>query len=101
MPQYPRNLQQRYGHELSQMRRQMRRQQARTAGIDSGWPLAALPAVIDPAYTSGDPHCYINGSTTLTGPYQHLASYAPTAGDAVLVIPVGVNQTYVVLGRVS
>ncbi|MCX4750891.1 hypothetical protein OG455_41155 [Kitasatospora sp. NBC_01287] len=73
--------------------------ETRTASIDSGWPLAALPATIDPGYSSGDPKAYLNGATTLTGPYQRLAPYTPAAGDSVLVVPVGASRTYVVLGK--
>lgn len=68
-------------------------------GIDSGFPLMAVPAQIDPAYTSGDPMALINGSAVLSGPYQHLASYTPVAGDAVLAVPVVSQQTYVIIGK--
>jgi hypothetical protein len=98
---YPAALERRFATQLAAMQRAITRLQSRTAGIDSGFPLAALPAVIDPGYASGDPHAYLNGSTTLTGPYQHLASYTPTASDSVLAIPVGVQQTYVILGRLA
>lgn len=73
--------------------------EARTAGIDSGVPLMALPAQIDPGYTAGDPQAYINGAAALSGPYQHLASYTPAAGDQVAVLPVG--TTYIVLGKLT
>ncbi|MGA5820799.1 hypothetical protein ACPC54_23400 [Kitasatospora sp. NPDC094028] len=99
MPLYPHPLEQRFPAELQAMQQRLARLEARTAGIDSGWPLAALPAVIDPSYTSGQPRAYLNGSTTLTGPYQRLSSYTPTAGDHVLVMPVGAQQTYVILGK--
>lgn len=101
MPLYPRPLEQRHAQTMLDMARRIARLEARTAGIDSGFPLAALPAVIDSGYTSGDPMAYINGSATLTGPYQHLAAYTPAANDAVLVLPVGVQQTYVILGRLA
>lgn len=48
----------------------------------------ALPAVIDPAYASGDPQVLLNGSATLSDPHQHLASYTPVAGDPILAMPV-------------
>lgn len=99
MPLYPRPLEQRHAQTMLDIARRLARLEARTAGIDSGFPLAPLPAVIDAGYTSGDPMAYINGSTTLTGPYQHLAAYTPAANDAVLVLPVGVQQTYIVLGK--
>jgi len=95
---YPRPLETRFAAQLQSMRQRLTKVETRTAGIDSGWPLAMLPAVIDSAYTSGDPLAYINGATVLTGPYQHLASYTPAAGDSVLAAPVGATQTYVILG---
>jgi hypothetical protein len=98
---YPRGLNDRFAAELKAMRTAIKKLQSRTAAIDSGFPLACLPAVIDPGYTSGDPKAYINGSPTLTGPYQHLAAYTPAAGDAVLAMPVGAQQTYVILGRLT
>ncbi|MFJ9771246.1 hypothetical protein ACIRVF_08375 [Kitasatospora sp. NPDC101157] len=99
MPLYPRPLEQRFPAELQAMQLRLSRLETRTAGIDSGWPLAALPAVIDPAYTTGQPKAFLNGATTLTGPYQRLSSYTPTAGDHVLAVPVGAQQTYVILGK--
>lgn len=99
MPQYPRPLEQRHAQAMASIQQRLTKLESRTAGIDSGFPLAALPAVIDPGYTSGQPLAYINGASALTGPYQRLASYTPTAGDSVLVVPVGVSQTYVVLGK--
>lgn len=99
MPLYPRGIQDRFAATITAMLRRITVLESRTACIDSGWPLAALPAVIDPAYTSGDPNVLINGAVTLSGPYQCLASYTPAANDAVLVLPVGVTQTYIVLGK--
>lgn len=101
MTQHAPPIQQRFSHALAKLQRDVRKLQTRTAGIDSGFPLAALPAVIDPAYTTGDPNVLVNGSAALTGPCQHLASYTPAANDNVLVIPVGVNQAYVVLGKLA
>lgn len=105
MTQYPAKLTDRFPAQLAAMQLAVKRLQSRTAGIDSGSPLAALPAVIDPGYTTGDPMALINGSPTLTGPYKHLASYTPAAGDAVLVIPTPITATgvtaYVVLGKLS
>jgi hypothetical protein len=78
------------------------RLETRTAGIDSGMPLGLLPGVIDPAYTAGDPHVLVNGSATLTGPYQHLATYTPAAGDSVILAPVGGTlKAYVVMGKLA
>lgn len=101
MTLYPPALEQRFAATLKAIQQRLTKLESRTAAIDSGWPLAALPAVIDAAYTTGDPKAYINGSTTLTGPYQHLAAYTPAANDNVLVLPVGVTQTYVVLGKLT
>ena len=98
---YPQPLEQRFAETLRAIQARLTKLESRTGAIDSGWPLAPLPAVIDSAYTSGDPKVYINGSSTLSGPYQHFASYTPAAGDAVLVLPVGVQQTYIVLGKLS
>ncbi len=99
MPMYPRPLEQRHAQAMANMQRRITKLETRTAGIDSGFPLAALPATIDPGYTSGDPKAYINGAAALTGPYQHLAAYTPAANDSVLVVPVGVLGTYIVLGK--
>ncbi|MGW3195209.1 hypothetical protein ACWDBD_11610 [Streptomyces sp. NPDC001118] len=101
MPMYPAPLLQRFSQALAAMERRITKVETRTVAIDSGFPLAALPATIDAGYTSGDPMAYINGATTLTGPYQHLASYTPAANDAVLAMPVGVQQTYVILGKLA
>jgi hypothetical protein len=98
---YPRPLEQRFQQTITQILQRIGRLESRTAAIDSGWPLAALPAVIDPGYTSGDPKAYLNGAPTLTGPYQHLSSYTPAAGDSVLAVPVGVLRTYVILGKLT
>jgi hypothetical protein len=105
MTAYPVDLAKRFAAELREMRRAITLLQTRTGGIDSGATLAALPAVIDPGYTTGDPMALINGSVTLTGPYQHLASYTPAAGDAVLVLPTPITApgvtAFVVLGKLS
>lgn len=101
MTLYPPALEQRFSAAMADLQRRLTKLESRTAGIDSGFPLAVLPAVIDSGYTSGDPKAYINGATTLTGPYQHLASYTPAAKDQVLAIPVGQLGTYVILGRLA
>lgn len=101
MPLYPPRLEDRHAATMKDILRRITKLESRTAGIDSGYPLAALPATIDPAYTSGDPKAYINGSTTLTGPYQHLAAYTPAANDSVLALPVGALQSYVILGKLA
>jgi hypothetical protein len=99
-------LDKRFGQQLTDVLRRVAKLERRTAGIDSGMPLAALPAVIDSGYTTGDPKAYINGSAALTGPYQRLSSYTPAAGDSVLVLPLPVTAgqgpgVYVILGKLS
>jgi hypothetical protein len=74
--------------------------ESRTAAIDSGFPLAVLPGTIDSGYTTGDPMVHVNGAA-LTGPYKYLTSYTPTAGDSVILAPVGPSKTYVILGKLS
>lgn len=101
MTLYPTDLNKRFAQTITQILQRLTRLESRTASIDSGWPLAALPAVVDSGYSSGDPKVYLNGSTTLTGPYKHLASYTPAAGDSVLAMPVGAQQTYVILGKLT
>lgn len=100
MPWPPRTLPQRHPQAMQDYGKRIRKLESRTAAIDSGFPLAALPAVIDPAYTTGQPKVLINGSATLTGPCLRLASYTtPAANDAVLVMPVGATSTYMILGK--
>lgn len=101
MALYPRSIQDRFAATITAALQRITKLESRTACIDSGFPLAALPAVIDPAYTSGDPNVLINGAVTLSGPYQYLAAYTPVANDVVLVLPVGVTQTYIVLGKLT
>lgn len=101
MGQYPRPLDQQMRQYLGGVERRLKTLEARTAGIDSGFPLMALPAQIDPAYSSGDPMAFINGATVLTGPYQHLSSYTPAAGDHVLAVPVVALQTYIIAGGLT
>jgi hypothetical protein len=98
---FPQALEARFAATLRSMQERIGKLESRTACIDSGYPLAALPAVIDAGYTTGDPMAYLNGSPNLTGPYQHLASYTPAAGDSVLAIPVGATQTYIILGKLT
>ncbi|MEV7770594.1 hypothetical protein [Kitasatospora sp. NPDC086791] len=101
MPRYPDPLEARFAGTMQNIQQRISRLENRTTSIDSGFPLAALPAVIDPAYSSGQPKAYINGATALTGPYRRLSSYTPTAGDSVLAMPVRIGQvgTYVILGK--
>lgn len=102
MTLYPQDLERRFAAELRSMQDRLQKLETRTSSIDSGFPLAVLPGTIDAAYTSGDPKVYINGATTLSGPYWHLASYTPAANDLVAVAPIGGSmQTYVVLGKLA
>jgi len=104
---YAKPIDERYQAEVKALLARVKRLEQRTACIDSGMPVAALPAVIDPAYASGDPKALVNGSATLTGPYNHLASYTPAANDQVLVLPIpltaqgGPVTSYVVLGKTA
>jgi hypothetical protein len=75
--------------------------ETRTNSIDSGWPLAILPGVIQSGYTSGDPEVYVNGQSTLSGPFKYLTSYTPASGDTVILAPIGVQKSYVILGKLS
>ncbi|MCW2901544.1 MAG: hypothetical protein JWO67_3809 [Streptosporangiaceae bacterium] len=101
MGQHPLPLDRRYQAALQDIQRRLRTVEMRTMGIDSGFPLMALAAQIDPAYSSGDPKVFLNGAATLTGPYQHLASYTPAANDLVLAVPVVALQTYVIVGKLA
>lgn len=101
MTTYPPPLLQRFSATLQALQQDVAKLKTRTAGIDSGFPLMCLPGVIDSGYTSGDPKVYVNGAATLSGPFQRLASYTPTAGDPVLLVPVGVLQSYIVLGKLA
>lgn len=101
MPLHPPALGQRFASVMKDLQMRVTKLESRTASIDSGWPLAVLPAVVDAGYTTGDPQVYINGATALSGPYQYLSSYTPAAGDNVLVAPVGATRTYVVLGKLA
>jgi hypothetical protein len=98
---YPKALNDRFAATLKQLLARVAKLESRTAGIDSGYPLACLPAVISGSYTSGNPQVYINGSPNLTGPYAYLSPYTPTAGAAVYVLPVGAQQTYIILGATA
>lgn len=100
MTLYPLDLERRFAATIRAMQERIAKLESRTAGIDSGYPLALLPATIDPSYSSGDPYAYINNSPNLTGPYYHLSSYTPVASDLVVVAPIGGGMnTYVVLGK--
>jgi hypothetical protein len=100
MTKYAQPLEARWKATIGAILRRIQTLESRTSGIDSGFPLMALPAVIDPAYTTGDPKALINGATVLTGPFKHLAAYTPAAGDSVIALPIVSQQTYVILGKV-
>lgn len=97
MTDYPKPLGQRFPDEMRRMREAIRKLQSRSSSIDSGIAVHALPAVIDPAYTTGQPKVLINGAATLSGPYPVLAGYTPHASDQVVVLPL--RRSYVVLGK--
>ena len=101
MTLYPTNLEGRFNAGIKRMRERLDKLESRTAMLDSGFPLAILPGSVDAAYTSGDPKVALNGSGVLTGPYWHLASYTPVAGDLVAVAPIPAMGTYVVLGKLT
>lgn len=86
---------------ITGLQRRVGKLETRTAGIDSGFPLMLRTGVIDSGYTSGDPMAHFNGASALSGPYQHLASYTPAAGDTVVLAPIGALQSYVILGRLT
>lgn len=90
VPHLGRNLTGRAPARLAELEADVRRLKSRTMWFDTGAPLALLPAVIDPAYTSGHPKAFLNGSAVLTGPYQYASSYTPVAGDPVLAAPMPV-----------
>lgn len=108
MTAYPDSLQVRWASTLRDLLHRVRNLEVRTAGIDSGMPLGILPGVVDSGYTSGNPKVNVNGSGTLSGPYDYLASYTPAAGDAVIVAPIpvtgqsgGAVTAYIVLGKIA
>jgi hypothetical protein len=96
MGQYARHWDDRGKATLAKTQKDVRRLQAHTSNIDSGWPLAMLPGVV--ASTTSGVMVYVNGEMTAMGPLPYLASYSPTDGDNVLLAPMGVQQTYVVIG---
>jgi hypothetical protein len=99
MTLYPPPLLQRFAATLTALQRRVTKLETRTAGIDSGFPLMALPGVISGTYVSGDPQVYVNGSAALSGPFAFLASYTPAANDTVLLVPVNALQSYVIIGK--
>lgn len=101
MTLYPANLEGRFAATLRSMQQRLDKLESRTAMLDSGYPVAILPGTIDAAYTTGDPKVALNGSGVLTGPYWHLSSYTPVAGDLVAVAPIPAMGTYVVLGKLT
>lgn len=104
MTQYPQKLGiERFQATMNGLLKRVAKLETRTAGIDSGYPLAVLPGVLDSGYTpgSGSPQAYVNGAASLSGPYPCLGSYAPVAGDSVLLAPVGAHRSYYILGSVT
>lgn len=54
---------------------------------------------VDPAYTSGNPKITFDGESTLSGKTYLYAGYTPTAGDRVVLLPVG--NSWLILGAVG
>jgi hypothetical protein len=99
---HPTSLQHRFPQAMSSLHQRVTKLETRTSVIDSGFPVATLPAVIDHAYAgTGNPMVYANGAATLTGPYAPLGSYVPKAGDRVVLTPVPSQQTYVITGTTT
>lgn len=59
--------------------------------------LPAQTGVVSPSYTSGNPMVTVGSDTSVSGPYQHLSSYAPAANDAVALLRVA--GAWVVIGK--
>lgn len=59
-----------------------------------------LIAVIDPAYTTGNPKVTFEGESTMSGKeYAFLSSYTPVASDRVVLAPLGTS--YVIIGSIG
>lgn len=97
MTTYPVPLQRRVADMLARLQTRVTLLESRTAGIDSGTNIQTTTGTVDPAYTTGQPMVTLKGASSLSGPYQRLAAYTPTAGDLVLMIPNG--ATYIVAGK--
>lgn len=70
------------------------------AQTDGSADRACRIAVIDPAYSSGNPKVTFEGESTMsTKGYPFLDSYTPTATDRVVLIPVG--TTYLIVGAID
>lgn len=99
---HPKPLSARHAATMVSLQQSVAKLQSRTSGIDSGFPLATLPGVIDHGYSgSGNPKVYVNGAGELSGPYSFLGTYTPVAGQAVFLQPVGAQQAYVITGSVT
>lgn len=97
MSRFPPPLEQRFAAGVRDMLRRLQALENRTAKVSSGDWLYARLGTVDPGYVSGLPQVTVDGDAGLTGPYAHLASYTPAAGDRVLLIPQG--TTFVVAGK--
>jgi len=93
---------------MQELQRDVAKLKTRTAGIDSGFPLAALPGVIDPSWNgTGEPQVQVNGAVdgdgnpVYSGPFPFVSGFTPKAGQDVLLQPVGVQQSYIVVGAYS
>lgn len=99
MTRYAPKLTDRFPAAMQQLQQDVAKLKTRTAGIDSGFPLMMLPGQIDPNWNgTGEPEVFVNGAATASGPFPLLAWYKPKAGDSVLLLPVGAQQSYVVAG---
>jgi hypothetical protein len=70
------------------------------AGQQGSAARPARLATISVSYTSGNPQVTFDGEDSMSGKgYPVLSTYNPTAGDRVLMLPVG--NTYVVVGAIQ
>lgn len=100
MPQsFPVDLDARLRVVLLELQARVTALEARAVVLDSGVYVCNRSGVIDPSWTSGDPHVTLDGQSALTGPYPVLSSYTVTAGAHVLLLPLG--QSYIVAGTFS
>jgi hypothetical protein len=99
MTNYPPTLDRRHAATLQDMQKRLKVVESRTMGIDSGQPLMHLPGVVSATYANdgSPPLVHVNGSATLTGPYQYLSSYTPTASDSVKLVPL--QGSYIIAGN--
>ena len=97
MSRYPAPLADRFAATIRDLASRLRAVEARAVQLTAD-PVYARFGTVDAAYTTGDPQITVDGDAGLTGPYRHLGSYTPAAGDRVVLVPVGAG--YVVAGKV-